>query len=62
LNPPDTNGSNHCERRFQFSSPHAAGVYFRYGDGHVEFVRDTIDRLALKGLTTVAGTESTVAN
>jgi hypothetical protein len=62
LNPADTNCNNHCERRFQFSSPHAGGVHFLYGDSHIAFVRDAIDRDLLKALTTIAGGEAAVAN
>jgi prepilin-type processing-associated H-X9-DG protein len=57
LNPPWTNCNNHCEQRFQFSSPHAAGVYFLWCDGHVAFIHDSIDRQRLRGLTTIAGEE-----
>lgn len=55
LNPLDTNCNTHCERRFQFSSPHANGVYFLFGDGHVGFLTDSIDLEGLKALTTIAG-------
>jgi len=57
LNPPNTNCNNHCEQRFQFSSPHSGGVYFLYCDGHVEFVSDAIELAALKAFTTIAGDE-----
>ena len=57
LNPPYTDCNNHCEQRFQFSSPHAQGVYFVYCDGHVEFLSESIDVNFLKALTTIAGEE-----
>ena len=57
LNPPDTICNTHCERRFQFSSPHANGVFFLFGDGHVRFLNDTIDLDGLKSLTTIAGSD-----
>jgi prepilin-type processing-associated H-X9-DG protein len=58
LNPPTTECNNHCERRFQFSSPHAKGVNFVFADGHVEFLADSIDRELLRSLTTIAGAEA----
>jgi prepilin-type N-terminal cleavage/methylation domain-containing protein/prepilin-type processing-associated H-X9-DG protein len=57
LNPPDTDCNNHCERRFQFSSPHGEGVHFVYCDGHTELLSDTIDDEVLKSLVTIAGGE-----
>lgn len=57
LNPPNTDCNNHCERRFQFSSPHHGGVHFVYCDGHVEFVRDDIAAEVLKSLVTIASNE-----
>ena len=57
VNPPYTNCSNHCEQRFQFSSPHADGVYFLFCDGHVEFVATSVDLDTLKAFTTIAGDE-----
>jgi prepilin-type N-terminal cleavage/methylation domain-containing protein/prepilin-type processing-associated H-X9-DG protein len=57
LNPANTICSNHCEQRFQFSSPHPTGVYFLFCDGHVEFVTDDSDIGALKSFTTIAGNE-----
>jgi prepilin-type N-terminal cleavage/methylation domain-containing protein/prepilin-type processing-associated H-X9-DG protein len=59
LNPADTDCNNHCERRFQFSSPHGDGVHFVYCDGHTEFISDSIDSAALKALTTIASGEIT---
>lgn len=35
-----------------FSSRHTAGAYFLYGDGHVEFLQESISSLALAELTT----------
>jgi prepilin-type processing-associated H-X9-DG protein len=58
LNPPNTDCNNHCEQRFQFSSPHAQGVYFVFCDGHTEFLADSTDRLSLKAYTTIAGYET----
>jgi prepilin-type N-terminal cleavage/methylation domain-containing protein/prepilin-type processing-associated H-X9-DG protein len=57
LNPPQTTCSNYCERRFQFSAPHAGGVQFAFCDGHVAFLADTIDLERLKAMTTIAGVE-----
>lgn len=57
LNPPYTDCNNHCEQRFQFSSPHPGGVFFLYCDGHVELVSETIDLARLKALMTIAGDE-----
>jgi prepilin-type N-terminal cleavage/methylation domain-containing protein/prepilin-type processing-associated H-X9-DG protein len=57
LNPSDTDCNNHCERRFQFSSPHSGGVHFVYCDGHTEFVSDEIDAEVLKALVTIAGND-----
>jgi prepilin-type N-terminal cleavage/methylation domain-containing protein/prepilin-type processing-associated H-X9-DG protein len=57
LNPASTDCNNHCEQRFQFSSPHSGGVYFLYCDSHVAFLADTIDAERLKALTTIAGAE-----
>jgi prepilin-type N-terminal cleavage/methylation domain-containing protein/prepilin-type processing-associated H-X9-DG protein len=59
LNPAKTDCSNHCEQRFQFSSPHNEGVTFLFGDGHVDFLRDSIDLTCLQALTTIAGGEVT---
>lgn len=57
INPPHTECNNHCERRFQFSSPHSQGVYFLFCDGHVSLIRDAIDLDDFKALTTIAGDE-----
>lgn len=57
LNPPDTDCNNHCERRFQFSSPHRSGVHFVFCDDHIGFVSSDIDKQVLKSLTTIAGEE-----
>jgi prepilin-type N-terminal cleavage/methylation domain-containing protein/prepilin-type processing-associated H-X9-DG protein len=57
INPAYTDCSNHCEQRFQFSSPHAGGVFFLFCDGRVEFVAETVDLDALKAFTTIAGEE-----
>jgi len=57
LNPPNTDCNNHCEQRFQFSSPHAEGVYFLFCDGHIRFLEESIDKGTLKALTTIAGEE-----
>lgn len=57
LNPADTDCNNHCERRFQFSSPHGDGVYFVYCDGHTEFMSDAIDDVILRSLMTIADGE-----
>jgi prepilin-type N-terminal cleavage/methylation domain-containing protein/prepilin-type processing-associated H-X9-DG protein len=54
LNPPNTDCNNHCERRFQFSSPHGEGVHFVYCDGHTEMVSDSIDDEVLKALVTIS--------
>lgn len=58
INPPRTDCNNHCEQRFQFSSPHSQGVHFVYCDGHVEFLSDSIDVESLKAATTIAGGET----
>jgi prepilin-type processing-associated H-X9-DG protein len=57
INPPQTNCNNQCERRFQFSSPHAEGVYFLFCDGHVELLSDSADPGILRSLMTIAGEE-----
>jgi prepilin-type N-terminal cleavage/methylation domain-containing protein/prepilin-type processing-associated H-X9-DG protein len=57
INPATTDCNNHCEQRFQFSSPHNEGVTFLFGDGHVDFLRDSIDLACLQALTTIAGGE-----
>jgi prepilin-type N-terminal cleavage/methylation domain-containing protein/prepilin-type processing-associated H-X9-DG protein len=57
INPAKTECNNHCEQRFQFSSPHPLGVYFTYCDGHVRFVGDATDVDVLRALTTIAGEE-----
>lgn len=55
INPPRTDCSNRCEQRFQFSSAHAGGAYFAFCDGHVSFLLDTMDPVALKALFTRDG-------
>ncbi len=59
INPPLTDCNNHCEQRFQFSSPHSEGVTFLFGDGHVDFLRDSIDLTCLQAFTTIAAGEVT---
>lgn len=58
INPPFTECNNHCEQRFQFSSPHTHGVNFLYGDGHIEFLATSIGLELLKALMTIAGGEA----
>ncbi len=52
INPPLTTCSNGCERKFQFSSPHAGGAYFAFCDGHVTFLAETADVRILKAMLT----------
>jgi prepilin-type N-terminal cleavage/methylation domain-containing protein len=38
-----------------FGSQHPEGALFAFGDGHVDFLRDSIDRTAYRALSTIAG-------
>jgi len=46
-------------RNGAFASSHPGGGNFLYGDGHVEFLADTIDLQTYRALSTIDGREST---
>ena len=58
MNPDETACNNSCERRFQFSSMHEGGSFFAYADGHVQFLSENMDVMALRAMSTRGKQES----
>ena len=57
FNPPETDCSKGCERRFEFSSLHTRGCQFVFIDGHAQFISDMIDLDVYRAMLTRAGNE-----
>ncbi len=58
MNPPRTNCSGSCERRFQFSSVHPGGCQFTFADGHSRFLSESVDVRVFRALLTRSGGET----
>jgi prepilin-type processing-associated H-X9-DG protein len=50
-----TAGDNAGNFNGAFASNHPSGAQFLYGDGHVEFITDSIDLDTYQNLSTIAG-------
>lgn len=50
-------GYHYDRQNGAFGSNHPGGAVFAFGDGHVEFVDDEIDKHTYRGMSTIAGEE-----
>jgi prepilin-type N-terminal cleavage/methylation domain-containing protein len=52
INPPETNCSTSCERKFQFASLHAEGCQFTFADGHSRYLAESTSVSVIRALLT----------